>query len=63
LIEELKETIKSLENKLMAKDDRAVHRMLEEDGDSMRRVVLKLENVNDKLNHDISKLKEEKNEL
>ena len=60
-IEELRETIKSLEMKLLAKDNQALHRMLEEDTEALRRIISKLENVNDKLNHDISMLKEEKN--
>jgi hypothetical protein len=47
--------------KLLAKDNQALHRMLEEDTEALRRIISKLENVNDKLNHDISMLKEEKN--
>lgn len=37
--------------------------MLEEDSESMRRVVIKMENINDKLNHDIQKVREEKIQL
>lgn len=37
-----------------------VNRMLEEDSESMRRIVAKLQNINDKLNLDVSKLREEK---
>ena len=40
-----------------------VLRMLEEDGDSLKRIIAKLEGVNDKLNHDVAKVKEEKKEL
>lgn len=51
MIEELKETIKSLEVKLGTRDNQMLQRLLEEDGESLRRVIYQLENVNDKLNH------------
>lgn len=35
--------------------------MLEEDSEALRKVVFRLENVNDKLNIDLEKIKKEKN--
>ena len=60
LIEDMRDNIKSLQLQLKAKDNVMVNRMLEEDTESMRRIVAKLQNVNDKLNLDVSKLREEK---
>ena len=63
LLDDLKDNIKSLELQLKSIDNAMVNRMLEEDSESMRRVLAKLENVNDKLNLDVAKLKEEKTQL
>jgi hypothetical protein len=56
----MKENIRSLEGRLTARGETVIHKMLEEDGECMRKALLKLEGVNDKLNHDIAKLKEDK---
>jgi len=53
----MKDTIKSLELRLCVKGETMIHRMLEEDGESLKKIIAKLEGVNDKLNHDITKLK------
>ena len=52
-----------MELRLASIGDNMVLRMLEEDGDSLKRIIAKLEGVNDKLNHDVAKVKEEKKEL
>lgn len=56
VIEELKIMVKNLENKLCLKLKNTAF-ILEEDSDSLRKAVIHLETVNDKLNFDLSKTK------
>lgn len=52
--------MKVLEGKLGARERGILHGMLEEDSESLRKVVFRLENINDKLNIDLDKLRKEK---
>jgi hypothetical protein len=63
IIEDLRTNIKWLENKLGAKENGILQCMLEEDSEALRKVVFRLENINDKLNIDLDKTKKEKGKI
>jgi len=60
MIGELKSTIKIMESKLGTREKEFGSCMLEEDSESLKKIVFRLENINDKLNIDLSKLNNEK---
>ena len=62
VIEELKIMVKNLETKLCLKLKNTAF-ILEQDSDSLRKAVIHLETVNDKLNFDLSKTKEREKTL
>ena len=55
--------IRALEQRLREKGEVHISKMLEEDGESLRRAIFKLEGVNDKLNNDIALEKSAKMEI
>ena len=63
MIEELKDVNRALEHRLREKGEVHINKMLEEDGESLRRAIFKLEGVNDKLNNDIALERSEKREI